>query len=70
MKVDDISFTARTLTVFKALNIETVEDAIVFPWEMVHNKTIGESQFHSGVRVNDKVIRDIEDNISRIIISN
>ena len=70
MKVDEISFTARTFTVFRALDIQTVEEVISYPWYSLHNTIVGYDAFSSGVRVNDRVIKDIEDNINRLIMSN
>jgi len=70
MRVDEISFTARTFTVFKALDIKTVEEVMAVPWWILYNTTVKYDAFSSGVRVNDRVLKDIEDNINRIIINN
>ena len=71
MKIEDISFTARTMTVCRHLKIDTLEQMVNFDWTKVYNSTIGkEFPFFSGVKVSDRVLADIQDNINRIINSN
>lgn len=70
MKVDEISFQARTLTVFKKLGIKTTLDLLHYDFALVVDLTIDDSMFYSGVKVSRKVVEDINQNLARLVVSN
>jgi hypothetical protein len=70
MTVDNISFQARTLTVFRELGIKTTLDLLHYDFAPVVNTTVGGGMFYSGVRVSRRVIEDINQNLGRLVISN